>query len=539
MSRSYRVKAKRHRVYSVADVLELKGICRNTLSNWVGEGLSPSPTAGPQVFRGSELNRFIEDRRKRNRKNLLKGQFLCTGCKSGVFPEIESVSIDERKTGGSMAKAACPDCSGLVVKLLGGTECDAMRACLNTKTALYKIHEEKGAKPAHIGKKTKIDVGLEPSPNDRVIHSWQLYAGRYDVKTVDAHLASIRDFEIFVDCKAFIEIRDRDAARYRNWLVKKGSQPKEEGGLSSSSIRHRVSHLKLFFVWLRKQDGYRRLSANILDQFDLPKSEQATILSRDAKEYPSLEEAILMVKSMPSTTLIARRDRAMVALAFLSAMRAGALVTLPLKNLDVEARTVIQDGSEMRAKNGKSFVIRWFPGLEIFAPFVIEWKAELEALDFEEEDALFPPENDLRKHRHSVKPIRPPKTNGPVNRAFAAASKGIGKSFSPHSARHLIKSLGDSLCTSYLERKAWSLNLGHENEVITETHYGKIPVEKRMRILEQVGKAVQTSSSWDEDKELMLRYLLGELPKGSPEYMRGKAMARQREDARDEMAVLE
>ena len=83
--------------------------------------------------------------------------------------------------------------------------------------------------------------------------------------------------------------------------------------------------------------------------------------------------------------------------------------------------------------------------------------------------------------------------------------------------------------------------MGHENEAITETHYAKMTAENRMQILSDVGNHRGNSqlSGWGDDKELMLRYLLGELSKGSPEYLRGKQLARQREDDRDAGSLLE
>nr|WP_268807761.1 phage integrase N-terminal SAM-like domain-containing protein [Candidatus Halocynthiibacter alkanivorans] len=96
--------------------------------------------------------------------------------------------------------------------------------------------------------------------NDRVIHEWQAYAGRYDRKTMIAHLVSIRDFEQFLEGKPFEKVTPRNAGAYRDRLVEFGRMPKKDGGLSNSTIRHRASHLSAFFKWLRNQDGFRRLS---------------------------------------------------------------------------------------------------------------------------------------------------------------------------------------------------------------------------------------------------------------------------------------
>ena len=456
MSRSYKSRAKGNRVYSVDEVLEHYRICRNTLSNWRNSGLSPSPVDGPQLFRGSELNRFHEDRRAKSRSNLRMGQFYCTGCKAGVFPDPQSVCFLASSRRGSMCFADCPDCGGRLSKIVGATECDEIIACRETNKSLHEIDEGKGRVRAGIGTNRAFRIPLAPTVNDKVLHNWQRYAGRYDEKTTDAHLSSIREFEAFFENRCFSKIGDPDASLYRNILLEKGKLPREEGGLSSSTIRHRTSQLTSFFNWLMKQEGYRRLSANIPDQFDLPKRQLAKVLPRTERLYPTLEEAKDMVASMPNRTQLQRRDRAMVALTFLTALRAGALVTLRLKHLDIEARTVTQDGSVMRAKNGKSFVVQWFPGVEVFEPYVTDWRSELLALGYEQEDALFPHAKDLKRQLPPKERVQVLSTNGPVNRAFEVASHGIGKVFSPHSARHFIKALGDQTCNSAEQRKAWS-----------------------------------------------------------------------------------
>ncbi|MDD9723736.1 hypothetical protein PVW51_23825, partial [Sulfitobacter sp. PR48] len=37
------------------------------------------------------------------------------------------------------------------------------------------------------------------------------------------------------------------------------------------------------------------------------------------------------------------------------------------------------------------------------------------------------------------------------------------------------------------ERKAWSLNMGHDSELTTERHYGIMPDDKRFEVLEGIG----------------------------------------------------
>ncbi|MVO14523.1 tyrosine-type recombinase/integrase [Parasedimentitalea huanghaiensis] len=412
------------------------------------------------------------------------------------------------------------------MKLLDKTECDSLKNCIDTNTSLAQLHEENVPRLGSIGKISVIEGVDQHVSNDRVIHDWLVYAGRYGEKTVDAHLASIRIFESFLDGKPFDRVSQKDAAAYRDVLVGLVKTSKESGGLGRSTIRHRASHLGKFFEWLRHQDGFRRLSGGIPDYFALPKGISAKNLQDTPKPYPTMEETIAMVRAMPHKTISERRDRAMVALTFVTGLRAGALTSLRLRHLDVEANEVVQDGTDMRAKNGKCFRVFWFPRTDEMQSVVRDWIAEMQRLGFVTRDAAFPACTHLTCQKLGHKPIDPMRTEGALSSAFSVASNKVGKSFSPHSARHCLASLGDSLCLTPERRKAWSLNLGHKTEGITETHYGKMSDGRRCEVIDDL----RSREVWTEDeKDLMLDYFQCKLAHGSADFMRARKLARTRE----------
>ncbi|MCX5568166.1 MULTISPECIES: helix-turn-helix transcriptional regulator [Kaistia] len=73
-------KAKQDRTYNRADVMDLYGVGRNTVTNWMKEGLVTVP-GHPVLFRGEDLNTFHEARRAGARRNCSPGEFLCFHCK--------------------------------------------------------------------------------------------------------------------------------------------------------------------------------------------------------------------------------------------------------------------------------------------------------------------------------------------------------------------------------------------------------------------------------------------------------------------------
>ncbi|WP_366194685.1 tyrosine-type recombinase/integrase [Meridianimarinicoccus marinus] len=262
----------------------------------------------------------------------------------------------------------------------------------------------------------------------------------------------------------------------------------------------------------------------------------AKALPPPMKEYPTIDEAEDMISSMPGVTRLQRRNKAIVACAFLTGLRAAALLSMKLKHLDTEARMAVQDGREMHAKNGKSFTVRWFPMPESFAHCVVAWKEEISALGFGPDDALFPAGKYLTAPLGDHENIPILLTTDPITRAFQQACSGTGNHYTPHAARHCLKALGDRICTTSKALKAWSLNLGHDSLVTTETYYGKMTETDRMRIL---GDLTAQQGSSDDEKDLMLRYCLHELAPGTPEFKRAKALIRRREEEMESAAVVE
>ena len=86
--------------------------------------------------------------------------------------------------------------------------------------------------------------------------------------------------------------------------------------------------------------------------------------------------------------------------------------------------------------------------------------------------------------------------------------------------------LGDQLCPTPEERQAWSGNLGHENEIVTQTHYGKMPPERRFELMEQINASPIESGM---NNELMLDHYQHRLIRGTPDFKKAKRLADERE----------
>jgi integrase len=176
---------------------------------------------------------------------------------------------------------------------------------------------------------------------------------------------------------------------------------------------------------------------------------------------------------------------------------------MSLKHIDIENRSVFQDAREVRTKNSKTFRSSWFPVGNDIEVIVVDWIAFLrtERL-FGPEDPLFPATKvDLgadglfapigldRKHWKSADSIR---------RIFKQAFERAGLPyFSPHRFRDTLTLLGERICTTPEEFKAWSQNFSHESVMTTFRSYGTVSCNRQQEILAKLRNKTATNGAID------------------------------------------
>jgi integrase len=183
---------------------------------------------------------------------------------------------------------------------------------------------------------------------------------------------------------------------------------------------------------------------------------------------------------MPMSTEIELRNRALIAFCLLTGARDGAIASLKLKHVDLGTKSIDQDAREVNTKFSKSFRTFFFPVgddiVKVFADWVIFLREhELWGND----DPLFPATNVCvgsarqfeahgvqRRHWQNAAPIR-----AIFRSSFVAAGLPY---FNPHSFRNALARLGEEVCRTPEEFKAWSQNLGHEKPLTTFLSYGEI-----------------------------------------------------------------
>ena len=83
----------------------------------------------------------------------------------------------------------------------------------------------------------------------------------------------------------------------------------------------------------------------------------------------------------------------------------------------------------------------------------------------------------------------------PIRQIFKDAFTNAGiQYFNPHSFRNTLASLGEKVCQSPEEFRAWSQNLGHERVLTTFTSYGEVQPQRQAEIFKKLKKPKTTTN---------------------------------------------
>ena len=263
--------------------------------------------------------------------------------------------------------------------------------------------------------------------------------------------------------------------------------------LSKATLHSTSASLKAFFHWLAGQPGYKsRLEYSDADYFNLSEKEVRVATARRDQVGPTVEQVKHVILSMPTTSPIEKRNRALMAFTLLTGARDSAIASMKLKHVDLAQGSVFQDARDVKTKFSKTFTTHFFPVGNDVSDILKDWVAFLQVdLLWGNNDPLFP------ATRIEVGATRKFEAVG-LDRAHwrsAAAIRGVFKAafinaglpyFNPHSFRNTLVRLGQDLCKTPEEFKAWSQNLGHDKVLTTFISYGQIDGHRQGEIIREL-----------------------------------------------------
>ncbi|WP_417605574.1 tyrosine-type recombinase/integrase [Primorskyibacter flagellatus] len=328
--------------------------------------------------------------------------------------------------------------------------------------------------------------------NERIKHDYATYlrhAKGQDEKSIDKVMAAIRQFEDSTKTKAFKKFHRQQAADFKAYLARQ-KNAKTGKPLAFSTVDATLRLVKGFFHWLVSRPGFKRvLTYPDVEYFNNTLKAGRVAHTQREIPYPSMQQAAHAFQAMPFETEFDKRDKALFAFFMLTGARDGAVASLKLKHVNVDLGHVFQDAREVNTKGAKTIMCQFFPVDPAYRACFTEWVRFLrDDKLFGPDDALFPkaktgyvPGQGLcnlglaREGYANASPL-----NAIIRGAFANVQL---PQFTPHAFRKTLTKYGDEISTTMEQRKAWSMNLGHESLAVTVNSYLPVTVERQMELI--------------------------------------------------------
>lgn len=230
--------------------------------------------------------------------------------------------------------------------------------------------------------------------NERIKREYFAYLkearGRDDA-TIDGVAKALVRFEDCTGRRDFKRFHREQAVAFKIRLGQ-ASNARTGERVSKATMLSTLRELRAFFFWLAHLPGFKsHIAYADADYFNLSDKDVAVARARREKRVPTLAQVHHVLSSMPSATVLERRDRALIDFAALTGARAGALASFRLGHVNLAEGHIDHDARTVRTKFSKSFRTFLMPiGGDALAIFS-DWVGELERDHlWGNDDPLFP-----------------------------------------------------------------------------------------------------------------------------------------------------
>ncbi len=354
--------------------------------------------------------------------------------------------------------------------------------------------------------------------NVRIKHKYLMFlkeAKRQNEASIDAVAKALIRFEEYTGFKNFKTFHFKQAIGFKNNLAKQDNLQTGKK-LSKATLNSTQRHLKNFFQWLSMQTGYKsRINYTDTEYFNLSEKETRIATAKRQKPVPTIEQIKHVINLMPAVTDIDQRNRCLIAFTLLTGARDSAIASLKIKHVDIEAGCLFQDAREVNTKYSKTFTTTFFPVGDEILRILVDWVTYLkDDLLYGNDDPLFPKTNIIQGENRVFEPSGFKKehwsTASSIRKIFREAFECAGLDyFNPHSFRSTLAMLGEKLCKSPEDFKAWSQNLGHEGVLTTFYCYGEVQPLRQVEIINRLNSSRETTElNADEIANVVFQRLL-------------------------------
>jgi integrase len=335
--------------------------------------------------------------------------------------------------------------------------------------------------------------------NEQIKRSFfeQLKGGRGFAKSsVRVFAEAIGQWQTFSNNDDFSNYNKSKAVAFTEWLAVRPAKTKL-GTISLVTQYNYLRRVKKFFVWLSEQPGYKsKIVKDDVDFLRLSKKDARIAQSGTTKKMPTFEEVKKIIEGIGAENEIDMRDRALICFAFITGARISAIISLKMKNFDKTTNSIDQNpGDGVKTKNSKRILTTFFPiGWDEPEKYFTEWYEYLESKGFQSDYPIFPTTlSSFTTDKNNYSKEFTGKDfwvgTGAARKIFEKRCKNVNLHyFHPHSFRHLVVNLLSKRRLTEEEKRAISLNLGHENVGTTfgAYGYGSMSSEDAIKIVQKL-----------------------------------------------------
>jgi integrase len=312
---------------------------------------------------------------------------------------------------------------------------------------------------------------------------------------IDQFAKAIDRFETYTKFVCFENFHIEQVRGFKQHLYEQ-TGVRSKAPLSHATIYGTLNTLKAFFMWLAGRPGFKsRFSYGDWEYFNPSRATASIAKAHRTPRGPTLDQVRRVLAAMPTGTDVQRRDRALVALIALTAARVTAVVSLKLRDIDIDRRVLVQDARTVRTKFSKTFDSWFFPIGDDIEGIVMDWVRFLtEEKGWTLDDPVFPAtkiEVGPSGHFEAAGLAREHWSGtGSIRAVFREAFKQAGVPyFNPHSLRNTIVAFGSQKNLTWQEMQAWAQNLGHKSLTTTFGSYGQVAPHQQGDLVRNAGRA--------------------------------------------------